>query len=206
MDKDIRRIGFIYKGVMATLVIILIYFLVMPLFPKKATPERELKKLVTENYDPHGFTNFEEYETIRLCDEVEQQIKIFKTKLSWDKSFCEAYRENLDGEVESTLSEDEVVFSYHFYKNEIEKDENMLEYLKYVNLLYPEKYNEVSYTTYRITYLGKDKDGNVIHDRCYGKFDNDGVMVAYRMSDTAEWKVTYKGETISIPKYHDFFN
>ncbi len=187
---------------MATLLCMaLAFFLIYPFLgnPK----EKELKKMVNVYYVAQDFTNFEEYQSICLCDEVEQQIKVMNTKLNWDKSFCETYRENLDGEVESTLSEDEVAFSYNYYKHEIEKDEKTLEYLKYVNLLYPEKYNEVSFTTYRITYLGKDKDGNVIHDRCYGKFDNDGVMVAYRMSDTAEWKVTYKGETTSIPKYRE---
>jgi len=196
--KNIR----IIFNVIATLLCMALAFLLI--YPFLGNPkEKELRKMVNVYYETHDFTNFEEYQSIRLCDEVEQQIKVMNTKLNWDKSFCEAYRENLDGEVESTLSEDEVVFSYNYYKHEIEKDEKMLEYLKYVNLLYPEKYNEVSYTTYRITYLGKDKDGNVIHDRCYGKFDNDGVMVAYRMSDTAEWKVTYKGETTSIPKYRE---
>ena len=167
------------------------------------SPERTLKKLVAENYEPHGFTGFEEYQSIRLCDEVEQQIKVMNTKLNWDKSFSAAYKENLDGVVETTIPKDEVLSNYFFYNIEVKKDEDILDYLKKVHKLYPGKYYEVSYTIYRISYLGKDKDGNVIHDRCYGKFDNDGVLVAYRMSDTAEWKVTYKGETTSIPKYRE---
>ena len=192
----------IIYNVIATLLCMALTFLLI--YPFLGNPkEKELKKMVKVYYETYDFTNFEEYETIRLCDEVEQQIKVINTKLNWDKSFSAAYKENLDGVVETTIPKDEVLSNYFHYNIEIKKDEDMLEYLKYVNLLYPEKYNEVSYTIYRITYLGKNKDGNVIHNRCYGKFDNDGVMVAYRMSDTTEWKITYKGETTSIPHYRE---
>lgn len=196
-----KNIRIIYSVIATLLCMVLAFFLIYPFLgdPK----EKELKKMVKVYYETHDFTNFEEYQSIRLCDEVEQQIKVMNTKLNWDKSFSAAYKENLDGVVETTIPKDEVLSNYFFYNIEVKKDEDMLVYLKTLHKLYPDIYNEVSYTTYRITYLGKDKDGNVIHDRCYGKFDNDGVMVAYRISDTAEWKVTYKGEITSIPHYRE---
>ena len=161
------------------------------------SPERTLKKLVAENYKPHGFTNFEEYRTVRLCDEVREQKAIFKLKMNWDISFLDAFEDT----VKTTLSEDYILFKRNFYEKEIDKDKEMLMYLDCIDEIYPDKFNEVSFTTYRITYLVKNKDGDMIHNRCYGKFNTAGELVSYRMTDSASWK-TIRDNT-SIPGYHE---
>ena len=166
------------------------------------SPERTLKKIVAENYEPHGFTNFEEYRTVRLCDEVLEQKAVFKWKMNWDISFYDAYLETIKNDsLPMTPSEDYIRFKYDFYKKEIEKDKEMLVYLESIDEIYPDKFNEVSFTTYRITYLAENKDGDIIHDRCYGKFNTAGELVSYRMTDSASW-TTIRDNT-SIPGYRE---
>lgn len=152
---------------------------------------------MAENYEPYGFTNFEEYKTTCLCDEVLEQKAVFKWKMNWDISFLDVFEDT----IKTTLSDDYILFKHNFYKKEIEKDKEMLVYLESIDEIYPDKFNEVSFTTYRITYLAENKDGDIIHDRCYGKFNTAGELVSYRMADSASW-TTIRDNT-SIPGYHE---
>lgn len=187
---------------MKQLFTILTSILVITLFNSCSTsPEVALRKMVMESYEPYGFTGFEEYETIHLRDEVKEQIRTFKWKMNWDKSFYNAFRENVEDGVECTLPENYILQKYSFYKDEIKKDEEMLAHLESIERDYPDKYNEVSFTIYKITYLAKDKDGNQIHNNCYGRFNKDGKMVAFKLTDESDW--TMLGNYLSIPKYYD---
>lgn len=202
IEKTQLRMQLTYVGIAVLLVILLALAMILPFLPSWS-PEGNLKRVVSENYEPHGFSDFEEYRTVCLCDEVEQQIKVMNTKLNWDKSFSAAYKENLDGVVETTIPKDEVLSNYFHYNIEVKKDEVILKYLKKVHKLYPEKYDKVTFTIYRISYLVKNNDGEMIHDRCYGKFNTRGEMVAYKLTDTSDW-VTI-GETVSIPNFYEMF-
>lgn len=202
IEKTQLRMQLTYVGIAVLLVILLALAMILPFLPSWS-PEGNLKRVVSENYESHGFSDFEEYKTIRFCDEVETLTKNITTKLSWDNSFYDAFLENIKGGFETTLSEDEILFNCNFYKNEIKKDEKLLEYLSVVDVLYPDKYDKVTFTIYRISYLVKNNDGEMIHDRCYGKFNTRGEMVAYKLTDTSDW-VTI-GETVSIPNFYEMF-
>lgn len=200
--KNVKKIQLTSVTIAILIIFMFVLVMILPSLPSR-TPEGDLKRLVSENYEPHGFSGFEEYKTIRFCDEVETLTKNITSKLSWDNSFYDAFLENIKGGFETTLSEDEILFKCNFYKNEIKKDEKILEYLSTVDVLYPDEYDKVTFTIYRITYLGKNNDGEIIHDRCYGKFNTRGKMVAYKLTDTSDW-VTI-GKTVSIPNFYKMF-
>ena len=44
-----------------------------------------------------------------------------------------------------------------------------------------------------------DESGNKIHANCYGKFDKNGNIVAFKLSDTSKWEMI--GDNCSIPDY-----
>lgn len=181
---------------------ILTTLLVVTVFTScQSSPETTLKKVIAENYEPHGFTGFEEYKTVHLCDEVREQIKTFKWKMSWDKSFYDAFRENVEDGVECTLPENYILQKYSFYKDEIKKDEVMLAHLESIEKDYPDEFNKVSFKIYKITYLAKDKDGKMIHNNCYGRFNKNDEMVAFKLTDESDW--TMLSNYLSIPKFYD---
>ena len=164
-----------------------------------------MMKMVEDNYNPpYGFAGFEEYKTICLCDEVSDQIKTFKYKKNWDESFYDTFRENVEDGVECNLPEDYILHKYSFYKNEIKKDERMLAHLKSIEKNYPDDFYNVSFTIYKMSYLAMDKDGNKIHNNCYGRFNKDGKLVAFKLTDESKWTVL--GNCLSIPQYYDIIN
>ena len=77
----------------------------------------------------------------------------------------------------------------------------MLAHLESIERDYPDEFYDVSFKIYKITYLAKDKDGNQIHNNSYGRFNKDGKMVAFKLTDESDW--TMLGDYLSIPKFYD---
>ena len=81
----------------------------------------------------------------------------------------------------------------------IEKDKEIITYLESIDDIYPDRYNQVTFTIYRLTYVGLDESGNEIHTNCYGKFDKNMTIVAFKLSDKSKWEMI--GDNCSIPDY-----
>ena len=50
-----------------------------------------------------GITGFTKCGVITLADEVDEQLKIYNSKITWDKSFYDAFRENVEDSVKVNL-------------------------------------------------------------------------------------------------------
>ena len=146
-----------------------------------------------------GITGFQKCGVITLADEVGEQLKIYNSKITWDKSFYDAFRENVEDSVKVNLPDSLIYQKYAFYKSMIEKDEEIITYLETIDDIYPDRYNQVTFTIYKLTYVGLDESGNEIHTNCYGKFDKNMTIVAFKLSDTSKWEMI--GNNYSIPDY-----
>ena len=146
-----------------------------------------------------GVTGFQKCGVITLADEVGEQLKIYNSKITWDKSFYDAFRENVEDSVKVNLPDSLIYQKYAFYKSMIEKDEEIITYLETIDDIYPDRYNQVTFTIYKLTYVGLDESGNKVHTNCYGKFDKNGNIVAFKLSDTSKWEIIKK--SCSLPNY-----
>ena len=52
---------------------------------QKPSEEYQMKEMASSKVTISGFTGFEQYQTITLADEVEEQIKYFNWSLDWGK-------------------------------------------------------------------------------------------------------------------------
>lgn len=146
-----------------------------------------------------GVTGFTKCGVITLADEVNEQLKIYNSKITWDKSFYDAFRENVEDSVKVNLPDSLIYQKYTLYRSKIEKDEEIITYLESIDDIYPDRYNQVTFTIYKLTYTGLDKSGNKVHTNCYGKFDKNMTIVAFKLSDTSKWEMI--GNNCSIPDY-----
>lgn len=168
----------------------------------KPSEEYLMKEMVSHKIVASGFTGFEQYQTITLADEVKNQIKYFNWSLDWDEHLYDSFLEHAN---DPELSEEE----RHDYSSwadksarNISKDRDALTYLNSINELYPELYNDVSFTIYKLSYIAFGKDGSKIHDNCYAKFNRDGYMTAFRINGTSDWEIL--GNNCSIPGYERY--
>ena len=164
-----------------------------------STEEFLLRKMLSSKTTVSGITGFTKCGVITLADEVSEQLKIYNSKITWDKSFYDAFRENVEDSVKVNLPDSLIYQKYAFYRSKIEKDEEIITYLESIDDIYPDRYNQVSFTIYKLTYVGLDESGNEIHTNCYGKFDKNMTIVAFKLSDTSKWEMI--GNNCSIPDY-----
>lgn len=179
------------------IVFILVVFAIISC--RSVSEEFLLRKMLSSRTTVSGVTGFEKHRTITLADEVNVQLKIYNSKITWDKSFYDAFRENVEDNVEVNLSDSCVYQMYTFYKSKIKKDEEIITYLETIDDIYPDRYNQISFTIYKLTYVGLDESGNKVHTNCYGKFDKNGNLVAFKLSNTSKWEMI--GNNCSIPDY-----
>ena len=163
------------------------------------TEEFLLRKMLSSKTTVSGITGFTKCGVITLADEVDEQLKIYNSKITWDKSFYDAFRENVEDSVKVNLPDSLIYQKYAFYRSMIEKDKEIITYLESIDDIYPDRYNQVTFTIYRLTYVGLDESGNKVHTNCYGKFDKNMTIVAFKLSDTSEWEMI--GNNCSIPDY-----
>ena len=179
------------------IVFILVVFTIVSC--RGATEEFLLRQTLSSRTTVSGVTGFEKCGTITLADEVDEQLKIYNSKITWDQSFYDAFRENVEDSVKVNLPDSCIYQKYTSYRSKIEKDEEIITYLETIDDIYPDIYNQVSFTIYKLTYVGLDESGNKVHTNCYGKFDKNGNIVAFKLSDTSKWEMI--GDNCSIPDY-----
>ena len=164
-----------------------------------ATEELLLRKMLSSKTTVSGITGFTKCGVITLADEVSEQLKIYNSKITWDKGFYDAFRENVEDSVKVNLPDSLIYQKYTSYRSKIEKDKEIITDLESIDDIYPDRYNQVTFTIYRLTYVGLDESGNEIHTNCYGKFDKNMTIVAFKLSDTSKWEII--GNNCSIPDY-----
>lgn len=180
-----------------TIVSILVVFTIVSC--RGSTEEFLLRKMLLSKTTVSGVTGFEKCGTITLADEVDEQLKIYNSKITWDRSFYDAFRENVEDSAKVNLPDSYIYHKYSFYKSMIKKDEEIITYLEDIDDIYTDIYNQVSFTIYKLTYVGLDESGNKVHTNCYGKFDKNGNIVAFKLSDISKWEMI--GDNCSIPDY-----
>lgn len=192
-------------------IILSILFIVAMIFTSCGSKQKEMENvLVPALKAPSTYKciSFEKYEDVTLEDEINERLQIFTSRLSSDRYFMESDSARLAECIESnrhysyySSSEiEEKQKEYEERKNEYAKTLNMVNYL---NSLSNGGYNlkEKTFTVYVLTYEAANSFGVPIRDRCYGRFSNDGKLVAIRGGEKESW-VTL-GKFFSIPRYYD---
>ena len=59
----------------------------------------------------------------------------------------------------------------------------------------------VTFTEYTLTYDAENSFGVPVRDKCVGRFDNDGNLVAIKVTEDSKWDLI--GNFFSIPGYYD---
>ena len=166
---------------------------------QKPSEEHLMKEMISSKVIVSGFTGFEQYRTITLADEVEEQIKYFNWSLDWDEHLYDSFLKHAnDPELSEEERQDYASWADKSARN-ISKDKETLTYLNSIDELYPDLYNDVSFTIYKLSYITSVKDSCKIHDNCYAKFNRDGYMTAFRINGTSDWEIL--GNNCSIPGY-----
>ena len=166
---------------------------------QKPSEEYQMKEMVSSKVIVSGFTGFEQYQTITLADEVEEQIKYFNWSLDWDEHLYGSFLKHAnDPELSEEERQDYASWADKSARR-ISKDKETLTYLNSIDELYPDLYNDVSFTIYKLSYVTSGKDSCKIHDNCYAKFNRDGCMTAFRINGTSDWEIL--GNNCSIPEY-----
>ena len=160
----------------------------------KSSQQKAMEKEVSKELTNVSFAHFKEYQTITLQQELDRWTRVTNFLLNWDESFVAAAQE-MAGMTGLTVSKSEIDA---WQKESRETRDYHTALLNHLNqVCTTSNCNKVSFTIYQLTYVGMDKDGNKVHNHCYGRFNTDGKMIAFRMNDSTDWVVT--GNFWSIP-------
>ena len=181
--------------------IITAIFAVTLIATAKSSEQKSMEKAVTQTLSKVSFAHFKEYDTITLQEEIDKWTKAANFYINWDESFVDAAGEMLNtpglavtkSELEAWGKDCRQRLNYHTA---------LLNHLDKVKST--SNCNKVTFTIYQLTYVGLDKNGNTVHNHCYGRFNDKGEMVAFRLNDTADWEVT--GDFWSIPEIYKNWN
>ena len=176
------------------LTIIAALFAVTIIATAKSSEQKSMEKAVGQELTKVSFAHFKEYDTITLQQEIDKWTKAANFYINWDESFVDAAGEMLNtpglavtkSELEAWGKDCQQRLNYHTA---------LLNHLDKVKST--SNCNKVTFKVYQLTYVGIDKNGNKVHDHCYGRFNANGDMVAFRLNDSTDWVVT--GDFWSIP-------
>lgn len=156
----------------------------------KSKEQTEMEKTLSAYVTTTATNGFKVFKTITLADEVKEEIEFQKWNLHWQQSFYNEFK-SLPGKHYQDLAEDSRLKAIGF--------ERTIKKLEDVEYMYPDLYNKVSFTIYKLAYWYKDSDGNEKCSQCYGKFNARDEMVAFRLTGSSDWVVI--GSQCSIPGY-----
>ena len=162
----------------------------------KSREQKELEKAITQEVQVRGVSYFGEADKIHLRDEVINQINREEFYLSWHKSFAEAFGEASQDETQPLEKRTEWKAKSEKYKDAVTQEKKELEYLNTIASNYE---NIWTFTIYEMHYMYVNDNGENECDICYGKFDQNRNLVAYKMSKIPTWTVI--GDDCSIPNY-----
>ena len=158
----------------------------------------KMKTVLDNTVNPCEYVEFKRHEVTTLGNVVAEQLKYYKSKLSWDKSFQDAYQEGIDNNSPFTKDKEKV----EYYSQEIEKDLVMIAYLESLDENYPEIYNDISFITYKLSYMYVNDSGDKDLDICFGRFDRWHNMIAFKPNAQAKWMIF--SDQVPIPDFDKF--
>lgn len=82
-----------------------------------------------------------------------------------------------------------------------EKDQKMIDHLNTIKDNYQDIYNSVSFIEYTLSYEASNALGVPLADKCIGRFNSNGELVAIKITEKDSW--TLLGNFFSIPNYYD---
>ena len=162
----------------------------------KSREQKELEKAIAQEVQVRGVSYFGEADSIKLYQEVDNQIMRQEFYLNWHSSFAEAFEEasqDMTQPMEKRLS---WKAKAEKYKDAVKEDKKNIAKLDSVRFKYSDT---VSFKIYEMHYLYLKDDGTKDLDICYGKFDMNKNLVAYKYSKNPKWIVI--GDDCSIPNY-----
>lgn len=165
----------------------------------KSREQKEMEKTLAQVVNVRGVSYFGKCDSIRLADEVKSQIERQKFYLNWHESFAEAFQEASEDESQSAAKRTTWGNKADKYKNAVKEDKQLISYLESIDDEYKDDYNKVSFVIYEMHYMYAKDNGVRECDICYGKFDKNRNLVAYKMSKNPTWTVI--GDDCSIPNY-----
>ena len=191
-------IGFILMSVVGTIII-------HSSKSNKSPEETALCAAITEwskvnKIDILSTYDFQEYRTITLKDEVEDQLKLHNYRLGWDNSFHKEFNFWANDNNVSRSDREWYANRSMEYRDSISMENGIINYLESIKELYPDEYEKVSFTTYRLAYAYTDKNNKNTLELCFGTFDNEGNLVKFRPTSLGDWEII--GDTCSIPNYN----
>ena len=158
--------------------------------------QRELEQAISQDITIRSVSYFGEAESINLYSEVEDQISRQEYYLNWHSSFASAYEEAAQDTTQPLDKRLAWKKKAEKYKNAVNEDKRNIAYLDSV----PDNYSDaVSFTIYEMHYLYLKDDGTKDVDVCYGKFDKNKNLVAYKLSKNPKWVIV--GDDCAIPGY-----
>ena len=140
---------------------------------------------------PYRYVEFKEHNTVKYSEYVGDLTRYYNYKLNWDKSFYDSFAENPSNDY------DKEKMSY--YEDEIVKDYIMLSYLDSIPNKYPDLFNDIHYKTYKLSYLYINDSGERVLDICFGRFDKNGNLYAFKENSNAQWNIL--GKPIYMPEF-----
>lgn len=145
---------------------------------------------------------FEQSEVVTLADEVADRIEWFEYSVTNDKQMYESNEKYANDRYLSASFRKSCREDADKYKAKMERGQKMLNHLKQISTAYPNEYNKPSFTIYKLTYESANGFGAILKDYCYGRFDNDGNLVAIKLGEDSKWELI--GNYWSIPDYYDY--
>lgn len=164
----------------------------------KSSRQRMMEKEVTKELTKVSFAHFKEYQTITLGQEIDKWTRVANFLIGWDESFVDAAAE-MSVTPGLVISKSDIEAWGKDCRKRLDYHTALLNHLNEVRNDYD--CDKVSFTICQLTYVGTDRDGNKVHDHCYGRFNTAGEMVAFRLNDSTDWEVT--GYFWSIPGIED---
>lgn len=162
----------------------------------KSREQRELEQAISQDITIRSVSYFGEADSINLYSEVENQISRQEYYLNWHSSFAQAYEEAYQDTTRPMEKRLAWKAKAEKYKDVVNEDKRNLAYLDSVKGKYSDM---VSFKIYEMHYLYLKDDGTRDLDICYGKFDMNKNLVAYKYSKNPKWIVI--GDDCSIPNY-----
>lgn len=176
----------------------IILFIVVCLFVScdflKTNEQLEMEEKLTEVVDSYAFANFKVYKQKHLKSEIDEQLKLHNYYLNWHKSGVEAFADavNDTNQIKSKAYNEERL---RYHQQAMVKDCLMINYLNDMLSHYPE--DDIIFTTYEMSYLF---DGTKL-DICFGKFNKEKDLIAFKPSADMDW-VFYGDTTVIVNKYN----
>ena len=162
----------------------------------KSREQRELEQAISQDITIRSVSYFGEADSIKLYQEVDNQIMRQEFYLNWHSSFAEAFAEASQDTTQPMEKRLSWKAKAEKYKDAVKEDRKNIAHLDSVRFKYSDT---VSFKIYEMHYLYLKDDGTRDLDICYGKFDMNKNLVAYKYSKNPKWIVI--GDDCSIPNY-----